>query len=156
MSITFIILLILIGLFLLIVEIIAIPGTTVVGVFGTLIIIFAIWESFDVYGTKAGYITLISTFIAMAISLYYSFKSKTWKKLMLNTNIESKVNELDTNAVKEGDAGISISRLAPSGKALINGEFYEVHTNSDFIDQNQEIIIIKIDYNKIIVKLKNH
>lgn len=155
MSLTFIILLILIGLFLVILEIIVIPGA-VVGILGTLIIIYAIWESFNTYGNNAGYITLVSTLFVAIISLYYALKSKTWKKLMLHSKIESKVNVIDNNTIKEGDEGLTISRLAPAGKAMINGEFYEVHTNSDFVDQNQEIIIIKIDHNKIIVKLKNH
>ncbi len=156
MSLSLIIILIIVGLFLLLVEIIAIPGTTIVGVFGTLILIFAIWESFEVYGNNAGYITLAATAFSAIILLYFAFKSKTWKKLMLNTNVDGKVNLIDTNSVKEGDVGITISRLAPSGKALINGEFYEVHTNSVFVDQNQEITIIKIDSNKIIVKQLNH
>ena len=155
MSWTLIIILILIGLFLLLLEILAIPGTTVVGVMGFLIIVFAIWESFNVYGNKAGYITLSSTIFVSIIALYYSFRSKTWRKLMLNSNIEGKVNVIEEGKLQAGDEGITISRLAPAGKALIKGEFYEVHTNSDFIDQNKEIVIIKIDHNKIIVKQKS-
>jgi membrane-bound ClpP family serine protease len=155
MSIFLIILLILIGLSLVVLEIIVIPGA-IAGIIGALIIIFAIWESFEVYGNTYGYITLFSTLFVTAIALYFTLKSKTWNKLMLNTKINSKVNVIENEIVKVGDYGISISRLAPAGKAMINGEFYEVHTNSEFIDQNQDIIIIKIDHNKIIVKQFKH
>ncbi len=41
------------------------------------------------------------------------------------------------------------------GKAQINGEFYEVSTNGDFIDQQTDIVVEKIEYNKIIVKRKD-
>lgn len=155
MSLLLIILLILIGLILVILEIIVIPGV-IVGIIGVFIIIFGIWESFNVYGNTIGFITLFSTLFVSAISLYFTLKSKTWNKLMLYSKIESKVNTIEHDKIKLGDTGITISRLAPSGKALINDEFYEVHTNSEFIDQNQNIIITKIDYNKIIVKQLNH
>ena len=155
MSIFLIILLILIGLSLVVLEIIVIPGA-IAGIIGALIIIFAIWESFEVYGNTYGYITLFSTLFVTAIALYFTLKSKTWNKIMLTTKINSKVNVIENEIVKVGDSGITISRLAPAGKAMINGEFYEVHTNSEFIDQNQDIIIIKIDHNRIIVKQIKH
>ena len=41
------------------------------------------------------------------------------------------------------------------GKALINGEFYEVSTDGDFVDPKTEILVLKIEYNKIIVKRKD-
>ena len=151
MSILLIILLILIGLSLVVLEIIVIPGA-VAGIIGILIIAFAIWESFAVYGSTSGYITLFSTLFVTAIVLYFTLKSKTWNKISLKSTIDSKVNLLKEDEVKVGDEGKSISRLAPSGKAKFNGEFYEVHTNSEFIDQDQEIVIIKIDHNRIIVK----
>jgi membrane-bound ClpP family serine protease len=151
---TLIILLILIGLFLVILEIVAIPGTTVAGVLGVLIIIFAIWESYISKGIIAGNITLAVTILFLFVSLYYALKSKTWKKLQLNTAIDSKIDNIK-DKVKVNDEGITVSRLAPSGKALINGEYFEVHTLSAFIDPNTSIVVIKIENNKIIVQPKN-
>jgi len=139
---------------LLILEIIAIPGTTLVGILGVLIIIFAIWECYITKGKLAGNITLASTIFASFIFIFYSLKSKTWKKLQLNTAIESKIDNVN-NKVKVNDEGISISRLAPSGKALINGDYFEVHTLSTYIDPDTPIVVIKVENNKIIVQSKN-
>ena len=41
------------------------------------------------------------------------------------------------------------------GKALIHGEYYEVSTTGDFIDQQTEVVITRIEHNKIIVKRKD-
>ncbi|MBQ7550061.1 MAG: NfeD family protein [Bacteroidales bacterium] len=41
------------------------------------------------------------------------------------------------------------------GKANFNGEIVEVASYQDFIDENKQIVIIKIDENKIIVKLNS-
>lgn len=151
---TLIIILILIGLFLLILEIVAIPGTTVIGILGVLIIIFAIWESYITKGKLAGNITLASTIFATLIVIFYSLKSKTWKKLQLDTTISSKIDNI-SNKVKVNDEGVSVSRLAPSGKALIRGDYFEVHSLSTFIDPDTPIVVIKIENNKIIVQPKN-
>jgi membrane-bound ClpP family serine protease len=73
---------------------------------------------------------------------------------MLKTEISGKVNEIDSTKVQAGDSGISVSRLTPGGKALINDEYYEVHTNGEFIDQESEIVVTHLADNKIFVKRK--
>jgi membrane-bound ClpP family serine protease len=151
---TIIAVLIIVGLIFLILEILVVPGTTFVGIIGFILIVIGIWQSFSVYGNIAGSITLGSCILLTLITLYYSLRSNTWKKFMLKTDIKSKVNVIDEKKIKVGDTGKTVSRLAPAGKALINNVFYEVHTNGGFIDEGREIIILKINYNKIYVKLK--
>lgn len=154
MSLTIIILLIVTGLLLLVLEILIIPGTSVAGVLGFIAIGIGIWQAWVGYGTTVGVIVTFSTLAGAIASLYFSLKSRTWKRLMLNDTIDSKVNLVDAAKVKPGETGETISRLAPAGKARINGELYEVHSLSGFIDQRIEIEIVKIDHQKIFVKLK--
>ena len=149
-----IIILLLVGLLFILLEILVIPGVGVAGILGTVLIIFTIWQTYKIYGFVAGHYTLASTLVFTILLLYFSFKSKTWKKMMLNSKIEGKVNTVDEKKLKVGDVGKTISRLAPAGKGLFNGEYYEVHSQGDFIDPGKEIIIVKINFNKIIVKLK--
>lgn len=149
-----IIILLLVGLLFILLEILVIPGVGVAGVLGTVLLVFTIWQTYKIYGFVAGHYTLASTLVFTVLLLYFSFKSKTWKKMMLNSKIEGKVNTVDEKKLKVGDTGKTISRLAPAGKGLFNGEYYEVHSQGDFIDPGKEIIIVKINYNKIIVKLK--
>ncbi|MCD4746650.1 MAG: NfeD family protein [Bacteroidales bacterium] len=151
---TIIIVLIVIGLLFLILEILVLPGTNIAGVLGFILLGIGIWQAYSTYGRLAGHYTLGATFLFTFVTLYFSLKSKTWKKLMLKSKIDSKVNIIDEKKVKVGDTGVTVSRLAPAGKATINGEFYEVHSTGDFIDQETEIIVLKINYNKIIVKPK--
>ena len=151
---TIISVLIIVGLIFLILEILVVPGTTFVGVIGFILIVIGIWQSFSVYGNVAGSITLGSCILLTFVTLYYSLRSNTWKKFMLKTDVKGKVNVIDENKIKVGDTGNTVSRLAPAGKALINNAFYEVHSTGDFIDEGQEIIILKISFNKIYVKLK--
>ncbi len=153
MSWTLIAVLILVGLLLIILEILVIPGQGMVGILGLIVMGFGVWHSYKMYGTTAGHIVLAATLLASVLSLVLSLRSKTWKKMALDTVIDGKVNTFD-DKLKIGDVGKTVSRLAPAGKALFNNEFYEVHTHGDFIDPQKEVQVIGIDHNKIIVKQK--
>jgi len=155
MSLTLIIILIVAGLLFLLLEVMVIPGTTVVGVAGFALIAFSVWESYHTFGTPIGHFVLLGTIFFTILTIYLSLKSKTWNKIMLKTEVDGRVNEIDTNNIKVGDSGVSVSRLAPSGKALFNNEYYEVHTNGEFIDQETNILVTHFLDNKVFVKRKN-
>ncbi len=149
-----IITIILIGIVGLVLEFLVIPGG-VVGIVSGLIIAGGIGLSYYYFGVTAGNITLVVTVVAILAGIVLLLRSRTWRKLMLNTQIDSKVNEIDSSKIAVGQEGISISRLAPGGKAIFNGEQVEVTSARDFIDENCPIIILKIEGNKITVKLKS-
>lgn len=149
-----IITIILIGIIGLVLEFLVIPGG-IVGIVSGLIIAGGIGLSYYHFGVTAGNITLVATVVAILAGIVLLLRSRTWKKLMLNTQIDSKVNEIDSAKIAVGQEGVSVSRLAPGGKALFNGEIVEVSSSRDFIDENCPIIISKIEGNKITVKLKS-
>ncbi len=146
--------LILIGLSFLVLEILVIPGTGVAGVIGFILMGVGIWQAYSVYGSTAGHYTLAGTFILTILMLLFALRSKTWKKIMLKKNIDSKVNVIEKGKISVGDIGKTISRLAPMGKALFGNDYYEVGTTGEFLDNGEDIVIEKIDGNKIFVKRK--
>ncbi len=149
---TVIVILILVGLLLMILEIIVIPGSGVVGIVGMASMIAGIWLAYTKQGVEAGHITLGITLAVNVIGLAFALRSKTWKNAMLKTVNSGKVNEIKTEDIKIGQVGKTISRCAPMGKAEFNNTYYEVSTLSEFIDQGKEIEIIRISGNKIFVK----
>ena len=154
MTIIGIALLILLGILLLILEFLVVPGITFAGIGGALLIAGGIFFSYDIYGTATGNYTLFGTSLFVIIIIYISLKTKTWKRFMLNAKIDSQVNSENENKFKVGDFGVSISRLAPIGQIMINETSVEASSNGQFIDQNVEIEIVKIEKSKIIVKPK--
>lgn len=154
MSLTLIIILIIAGLLFVLLEVLVIPGTTVVGIAGFALIAFSVWEAYHVFGSPIGHYILSGTLVLTIFTIVYAFKSNTWNKIMLKTEISSKVNEIDETQIHPGDIGKAVSRISPSGKAVFNNEFYEVHTNGDFIDQETEIVVSQLIDNKVFVKRK--
>ncbi len=147
--------LIVLGLLLLFLELFVVPGITIAGIGGGLLLLGGVVLSFVEYGTAIGFITLVSTFSLLIIGLVYAFKSKTWKSIALNKAIDSKVNTLELDEVMAGDKGKAISRLAPMGKILINDQYYEAKSLNEFIEQESEVEVIKVNNGKIIVKPLN-
>lgn len=149
---TIIAVLIAVGFLFLLLEILVLPGTNIAGVVGFVLLAIGIWQAYAVYGGMAGTITLLATLVLSALTLYYALKSRTWDKAALHKNIDSRVNVVDTEKIKAGDKGKTVSRLAPMGKAEFGEEYYEVNAMGQFIDPGTEIEVVKIENNQITVK----
>jgi membrane-bound ClpP family serine protease len=154
MSLGLIIFLIILGLLLFIVEFMLIPGVTIAGIGGAVCLITAIVFSFASFGTGTGLLILGITVIIMVILTVLMLKAGTWQKFALKTSIDSKVDNVGASEgrVKAGDRGVTVTRLVPGGKVLVNGEYFEAKSIDILIDPRQEIEVVKIDDNKLIVK----
>lgn len=157
MSVTLIIILILLGVFLFLVEFLLIPGITVAGIGGAILMIGGVILGYHHHGMQVGNLILLGTVVFSILTLYFVLKSRTWKKIMLDSKIDSKVNLLERNEslIKQGDEGVSVTRLNPMGRILINNEYYEAKCLNQFLDEQTPVVVIKISDNKIIVKPKN-
>lgn len=151
---TLIIITLILGLVLLTLEIVALPGM-LAGCFGIGLIAFSIWSTFTVYGTMAGTIVLLSAMAVCVVLLIIFMKTKTWKKFSMNDESNSTVNQIDKTSITIGAKGTTIARLAPTGKALIAGEQVEVHAINKFIDPDKQIEVVAIDGYRIDVKEVN-
>lgn len=148
---TAIIVLLVIGLLLITLEIVVLPGA-IAGIAGSICVAVAVWQSYAVYGTVAGNIVLAMSVVVCIFLLVFFMRSKTWRFWGLKTEIDSKVNTVDKDILPIGAKGKTISRLAPTGKAVINGQMVEVHTINEFVNENEEIEIVKIEGYKITVR----
>jgi len=110
--------------------------------------------AFTNFGTTTGLIVLGSTALLLALTTVIMLKAGTWKKFMLKTTIDSKVDNIgsEEGKVKPGDRGVTVTRLVPGGKVLVNGEYFEAKSIDILIDPRIEIEVVKIDDNKLIVK----
>lgn len=156
MSLGLIIFLILVGLLLFIIEFMLIPGITIAGVGGAICLVSGIVFAFVSFGTTTGLLVLGVTALVMVVLTVLMLKADTWNKFMLKTTLDGKVDTVGAAEgkvqVKAGDRGVTVTRLAPGGKVLVNGEYYEAKSIDILIDPKQEIEVIRIDDNKLIVK----
>ena len=141
---TLVIIVLALGLLLLTLEIVALPGG-IAGVCGFLLIAFGVWQSFILWGMTVGTWVLIGSVAICALLLALFMKTKTWKRFSLNEESDSTVNQIEDPSITVGTRGTTVARLAPTGKALIDGKLVEVHAINKFIDQDRHIEVVAIE-----------
>ncbi len=144
--------LILFGLTLVVAEIIFVPGTTLVGLFGLVFLVVGVSLSFNYFGREIGWITVGGAAVSSGFIVYFAFKANLWGRFSLKSSNDSKVNEGKLDGLTLGEEGVAMSALRPSGKAELKDKTFEVRTQGAYVDSGTKIRIIKILSNQIIVE----
>ncbi len=144
-----------VGILLLIAEAF-IPGFGVCGITGIIAIVASIFMS-SVSALQAVISLLcaiIGTGVFLAVMLKFFPKSKLVTRLILSDKIGNKEaeNAFAERKHLEGKIGIAYTLLRPAGVAMIEGKRYDVITEGDFIQKEEEIVVEKVEGSKIIVK----
>ena len=144
--------LLIIGLALIVVEVVFIPGTTIVGIVGVVFAGAGIIFSYRHFGSETGLYILLGTVTVTAVALYFSFRSEAWSRFANKSTMEGKVNEGMTALLQLGDEGVSVSTLKPMGTAKFASGQFEVKTLGDYVDVGTKVKIVHIEPSQIIVK----
>jgi membrane-bound ClpP family serine protease len=151
MELTSIILLIILGLFLVLLEVFFLPGM-IVGILGFIMLSVGLIWSYSAFGSVYGNLILLGIVLLFSLFTFWLIKSKLWRKVLLIEESKGKVNQ-NQSFLHEGDVGEAISRLAPMGTISVNGFEFEAKSQKGFIDSGQTVTIVKIFDNQIIVKV---
>lgn len=155
MNFLIIVFLVVLGIVLLLIEVTILPGITVAGVGSFLVLVYSVYLAFTSYGSLVGFLTLAFVLIVSPLLVYYFFKGKAGKSMVLNTVITGVANEIDAERVKIGDIGVTIGRLAPMGKIKVNDEVIEVRSTGAFVNPGEKVRIIHIEKSLITVEPLN-
>lgn len=104
----------------------------------------------DVYGN----VTIVCTVVLTVSCLVYALKSNAWRRFGLKEVIDSKVIDLPSEKIEAGIVAITISALRPMGTVMIDDKRYEAQTAGEYIESNNEVVIVKVMSNKLLVRLK--
>lgn len=148
----FVIILTVVGLVLILSEIFLIPGVGVTGFFGVLALGGAGYYVFYEFGSLAGSLFTAGMVTVLVAFIVYAVRTRTWKKLALDTKIDSKVSSSDDIPLAVGDTGKTVTRLAPIGMARFDGRSYEVKSLEGIIDNGTDVEVVMFEDNRIYVK----
>ncbi len=148
----FIITLILVGLVLIFAEILIIPGVGVAGILGLLSMGGSCFYAFYEFGNTVGAIvTAVNVVLVVALAVWI-LRAKTWKRMSLETRIDSKAVSDKASVVAVGDRGKTLTRLAPMGSARFGDYVIEVKALEGMLDPEVPVEVVLIEENKIYVK----
>lgn len=149
----YIILLILLGVLFLVAEVILLPGFSICGVLSLVCYGNAIYKAWHDNGTAAGIIVLSAVVILSAAAVVVSLRSRTWRRLTLNEKISSSTSSDPQIHLSVGQTGVTLSRLSPMGKILIDGGVYEAKLLNGYADAKKPIRIVSFENGTIVVAL---
>jgi len=154
-----------VGLILVGLEIFFIPGFGIAGILGIIALMGglglsligsgATWDSMlSALGQVA--LSLLVAIIATLILLRYFPRLPFGKRLILETNLQAQEGYESSPAEDHrwlGKQGTAVSDLHPAGIARFNGERVDVVSDGTFIDAGQPIEVVRIDGNRVVVRL---
>ena len=144
--------LIIAGILLMFVEFLLVPGVGVAGVFSLLSLGAACWYTFYCIGYSAGWWVTSVVLALLLVFLFIILRTKTWKKLELNTDVTSKVNTASSQ-LHVGDNGVTLTRLAPIGTGRFGTLCCEVKSSdSSMIASGTPVEVVQIIDNQVLVK----
>ena len=148
----FIITSILVGLVLIFAEILLVPGVGIAGVLGLLSMGGSCFYAFMEVGQTTGIIvTVINAVLIVALTVWV-LRAKTWRKMALKTNIDSKAVSSEASVLALGDRGRTLTRLAPMGSARFKDFVVEVKALEGMLDPDVDVEVVLIEDGRIYVK----
>ena len=144
------------GLLLIVAEVVFVPGTTIVGILGLVLLVLGVYKSFEYFDNVIAYSVLVGTSVLFLGMLYYVFTTRVWEKFSLKQQINSKFNKGMSDVLSVGDFGETVSALKPIGKAEFENKIFEVKSLGGYIEPNKKIEIIKVENNQITIKPVNN
>ena len=151
MDILITVLLVIFATVMLTVEVVFIPGFGITGFTGLLAMMGSIFFAFVQIGSAAGWITLlVGGMISIALFLWALYGNSI-DKVALKKNIKSTVKTVDMSIFAVGDRGVTKTRLALIGEAVIKGQVVEVKSEAGFINENEEVEVIRVSDDSLFV-----
>jgi membrane-bound ClpP family serine protease len=143
------------AIFLLLAEVFLLPGITIAGIGGALFAIGGIIFAYSA-GTMTGNITVVSSVLVFGGIFFRLLRQDSFSRVSLKANIDSAISSPKDENLHTGDEGISLSRLAPVGKARFNNITVEAKSVNEFIDENTPVVITGFDGFSVIVENINN
>lgn len=150
------IVLLLVGVFLLALELFVIPGFGITGIGGVVAILASVYFVFPSAETALTVISiaLVATLVGAFILLRIFGVSRFWKRMSMDYSETPDEGYTASQSKAEllGERGQTITPLRPAGITEINGERMDVVTEGGMIDRDQEVEVVKIEGRRIVVK----
>ncbi|MDR0757913.1 MAG: NfeD family protein [Tannerella sp.] len=152
LNITIIIAFAVIAVILFLLEIFLFPGVTLAGIGGALFAIGGVVYGYYSLGMTGGHVTLGASLVVYGVFFYWILRSKSLQRIALNTNIDSRLTSTRDLGLNPGDEGVTLSRLAPVGKARFGNTTVEARAMESFVDEHTPVVIVQVEGYQVIVK----
>lgn len=152
MSMCYIVILVLLGVFFLVAELVFLPGVSVGAILSLVCYGSAIYLAFSDYGPLTGALVILAVVLLSLAVTVVSLRAKTWQRFSLRQEIRSSSMPRPEEELHAGDRGTTLSRLSPMGKVEIGGRIYEAKSLDSYVDPRREVEVVGFENFSVIVR----
>ncbi|MCM1150432.1 MAG: NfeD family protein [Alistipes sp.] len=152
MSMCYIVILVLLGVFFLLAELVFLPGVSIGAILSLVCYGSAIYLAFSNYGPMTGALAILAVVLLSLAVTVVSLRAKTWQRFSLRQEIRSSSMPRPEEELHVGDRGTTLSRLSPMGKVEIGGRIYEAKSLDAYVDPRREVEVAGFENFSVIVK----
>jgi len=139
------------GIILILVEVLFVPGITFVGILGIIATVVGIYYGFLTFENNTAFTILGVALLANVVVIIYGFRSGVWSRFSLKDTITSRSFDDRLLGLEIGQKGKTVSDFKPYGKVEIGDKIYEAKSAMGFISPGTEVYIEKLEDNRIII-----
>ena len=144
--------LLLLGVILMLVEMLLVPGVGIAGFLSLGSLGVACWYAFTAISTAAGWWTTLAAMLLLGAMVFFALRAKTWRRFELKTEVTSKMGT-EAEGVHVGDRGFAYTRLAPMGTGRFGSLTCEVKSyDNKMVSAGTPVEVVAIEENKPLVK----
>ena len=161
------ILVFIIGLILVVLEIFVFPGFGIAGIAGTMLIIIglalALIDNINFNFEYVGNFEISRALITVIVGITFGFGSMIWLSSRIGTkgmfHRVALVADLETAVASPvlsnliGVEGIAATVLRPSGKVIIDGEYYDGVSETGFIEKGSKVTVVRFENAQVYVEI---
>lgn len=139
------------GIILVLVEVLFVPGTTLIGVLGVLATGVGIYYAFLSFESHIAYSILGFGIVANLLVIVYGFRSGAWDRFSLKDTLTSRSFDDRLLGLEVGQKGKTVSDFRPYGEVEFGDTIYEAKSEIGFLSQGTAVYIEKLENNRIII-----
>ena len=155
-----------VGLGLLLVEVIVIPGFGIAGLAGVGLMLgsivvtqlgdFQLWNVDEIAAVIVRLsASMVGAFVLSLIMLRSLPRMASFNRLVLETETRASEGYVSSSREEDellGKEGVTVSELRPAGIALINGRRTDVVTDGEFVAVDQVVEVVEVSGNRVVVR----
>lgn len=139
-----------VGVGLLAIELLIIPGFGLIGILGLAGVVGSIAAAFARLPAPDAALTLGTGLLGSALLFWLVSKTQAVRSMVLDTQMLGKAVNPALLALG-GRQGLSLTPLRPSGKVSIDGQPIDAVTNGEYVPAEQRVKVVKVEGNRVVV-----
>ena len=139
-----------IGLGLLVIEVLVIPGLGLVGMLGVAGVVASCVIAYTQLSTTAAVLTIAGGVVSAAVVFWLLPRTRVGKSMVLETQTLGRAANPALRALV-GIEGVSLTPLRPSGSARLEDRPIDVVTDGEYVESGKRVVVVKVEGSRVVV-----